>query len=139
MAITRTSRISSVKMPDNTVHNIVPTSLGDSSTEYVATLKSLTNDAQILTSLDLNDLFGINGTLTLTDDDWEGDTATKVVSALGTNDLIDLYPATLADKEAASDADLFVSSNGNTLTFVATYPPQTAITFKYFITRGGTQ
>lgn len=81
-------------------------------------------------------LEGVSGSVTIATTDWSSNTATKTFTELGDYDCIEFYPATVTDKTNASNAEIFVSANGNTVTFTATTTLSVDITFNYFITRG---
>ena len=79
---------------------------------------------------------GKSGSVTIATSDWSSNIATKTFADLGTYDLIQFYPATTTDKTNASNADIFVSASGSTVTFTATNTPTANITFNYFISQG---
>lgn len=84
----------------------------------------------------VSDFLGVSGILTIAVADWDNGEATKTVSSLGNYDLIQFFPATATDKTNATNADMWVSVSGTTITFTAQNTPSADITFNYFINRG---
>ena len=81
---------------------------------------------------------GESGTITIKSTDWSGYTFTTTILDLGENDAIFFTPLTKDDKNNIEDVDIFISSEGNQVTFICEYPPRDSIDikFKYFIVRG---
>lgn len=79
---------------------------------------------------------GIQGTVTLAAADWVSGSSTKVFADLNDGDGIIFTPATRADKDAATDADIFVTAVDNNVTFTVEDTPTADITFTFFIMPG---
>lgn len=82
----------------------------------------------------LGKFYGTSGTVTLTAANWTDGTYTLTVEDMGENDAIHFSPSTKEDKTAL--ADVFVSADGQTVTFTADKTPTADITLNYFIARG---
>lgn len=95
------------------------------------------NNNTPLRLLSTNDL-GVNGTVPLLPTGWAGSTYTLTMSGLGANDAVFFSPVTKVDKNLLEDANIFVSSEGNIVTFSAQKTPTLKIDLNYFIVRGKT-
>ena len=80
--------------------------------------------------------FGVSGTLTIAKANWSSKTYTATIADMGANDGIFFTPSTATDKANMEDANIFISTSGNTVTFTAETTPTTEINLKYFIARG---
>lgn len=101
-----------------------------------ADLTSLTYSEQYALLSDLNNLKAETGSVVIATSDWNNGIATKTISDLGLYDIIQFYPATSTDKTNATNADIFVSASGTTVTFTVDTTPTANITFNYCIIRG---
>ena len=81
-------------------------------------------------------IFGVSGTAVLSASGWDNGVYTLTVASLGANDAVFFSPATSADKTAMESANIFVSVNGTTVTFMAGSTPSVNISLNYFIARG---
>lgn len=80
---------------------------------------------------------GVSGTIVIAAADWDNHACVKTVDALGEYDAITLSPATTTDRTRANSAELFVTADGDELTFTCGETvPSDSITLNYFITRG---
>ena len=103
-------------------------------------LKNLTysHEYALLSDLDVlkDELKAPIGSITIAASDWNNGEATKTISNIGIYDIIQFYPATSTDKTNATNADIFVSASGTTVTFTATTTPTENIKFNFCIIRG---
>ena len=81
-------------------------------------------------------IYGVSGTAVLSASGWDNGVYTLTVASLGANDAVFFSPATLTDKTAMDSANIFVSVNGTTVTFMAGSTPSANISLNYFIARG---
>jgi hypothetical protein len=79
---------------------------------------------------------GLNGTLTIPTSNWSDNAYSVEVEDMGENDAIFFTPLTREDKTALEEANVFISTEGNVVTFTCDDMPSTAINLKYFICRG---
>ena len=82
-------------------------------------------------------LKGIGGTIDIEPTDWENGICTKTIRVLNDDSAIFFSPATVESKGYIEDADIFITSSGNTVTFTCLFTtPKELVQFKYFIVRG---
>ena len=80
---------------------------------------------------------GVSGTIVIAATDWDNHACVKTIDALGEYDAITLSPATTTDRTRANSAELFVTADGDELTFTCGETvPSDSITLNYCITRG---
>lgn len=81
-------------------------------------------------------LKGKSGTLTLSSGDFTNNQAQKTIADMGADDAIFFTPSTASDKTKIQDAEMFVSSSGNVVTFTVETVPSSTINLKFFVSRG---
>lgn len=77
---------------------------------------------------------GVRGSVVLTLAGWEDNVQTKTIAA-GVNDVILFWTATKEDKEVANNAELDVSTSGNTSTFSVAAAPAADIHLNYVVVK----
>jgi len=86
--------------------------------------------------IDRTSCLGKGGSVVLYADAWENSTQTIEINGLRENDAVLFTPLTVQDKANMDSSNLFTSSNGSLVTFVASSAPTTDISMKYFVVRG---
>ena len=81
-------------------------------------------------------LYGLRGTLTLQASSWNNNSYTVTLPNMTNNDTIFITPADKSSKDALDEANCFVSSNANVLTFVVDITPTVSVNLKYRVMRG---
>ncbi len=87
----------------------------------------------------LTNNLGFGGSLRLPANGWDSDFCQKVVATfMGADDMIQLFPATRADRAVMTNYRVFVEPevSGYIIKFVADAKPAADINLKYFVTKG---
>ena len=86
---------------------------------------------------EIKNSLGTSGFEIISSSSWDSSNEVeKVFQDLGSNDMIEFYPASFVDKINAEYADIFVNADGHKVTFKAATVPLSDIRFNYFIIKG---